>query len=392
MTKYLFLVLFFIFSSVITHAQKLTNESEVDHFIKNQLNQKNIAGAVVLVSHNGETIMHSAYGHQDLDDNIAMDTSSIFRIYSMTKPVTSLAAMMLIERDSIALDDPIGMYLPELKNLMVLKGKGLVKSKSKITVRDLLRHTSGFAYGIGLGNSKVDKLYNKNHPLFVRNNKQMVQRLSELPLQSNPGEKYNYSISVDVLGCIIERVSGMRLSEFFNENIFEPLEMNDTYFKLPESKVKRFCSYYKKGLKLKESYKSTRYTKDGRQSGGGGLVSTSSDYLKFCTLLLNNGIYNNDTLISSSIIAEMTTNQLPEGEGVYKVNNDVGIGFGLGFMVYMKEWGKQGHLGDYGWSGAGSTHFYISPKEDLIVIIMSQKAPYSNELVSGLKPIIFEGL
>ena len=392
MTKYLFLVLFFIFSSVITHAQKLTNESEVDHFIKNQLNQKNIAGAVVLVSHNGETIMHSAYGHQDLDDNIAMDTSSIFRIYSMTKPVTSLAAMMLIERDSIALDDPIGMYLPELKNLMVLKGKGLVKSKSKITVRDLLRHTSGFAYGIGLGNSKVDKLYNKNHPLFVRNNKQMVQRLSELPLQSNPGEKYNYSISVDVLGCIIERVSGMRLSEFFNENIFEPLEMNDTYFKLPESKVKRFCSYYKKGLKLKESYKSTRYTKDGRQSGGGGLVSTSSDYLKFCTLLLNNGIYNNDTLISSSIIAEMTTNQLPEGEGVYKVNNGVGIGFGLGFMVYMKEWGKQGHLGDYGWSGAGSTHFYISPKEDLIVIIMSQRGPYSNELVSGLKPIIFEGL
>ncbi len=392
MTKYLFLVLFFIFSSVITHAQKLTNESEVDHFIKNQLNQKNIAGAVVLVSHNGETIMHSAYGHQDLDDNIVMNTSSIFRIYSMTKPVTSLAAMMLVERDSIALDDPIEMYLPELKNLMVLKGKGLVKSKSKITVRDLLRHTSGFAYGIGLGNSKVDKLYNKNHPLFVRNNKQMVQRLSELPLQSNPGEKYNYSISVDVLGCIIERVSGMRLSEFFNENIFEPLEMNDTYFKLPESKVKRFCSYYKKGLKLKESYKSTRYTKDGRQSGGGGLVSTSSDYLKFCTLLLNNGIYNNDTLISSSIIAEMTTNQLPEGEGVYKVNNDVGIGFGLGFMVYMKEWGKQGHLGDYGWSGAGSTHFYISPKEDLIVIIMSQKAPYSNELVSGLKPIIFEGL
>ena len=392
MTKYLFLVLFFIFSSVITHAQKLTNESEVDHFIKNQLNQKNIAGAVVLVSHNGETIMHSAYGHQDLDDNIVMNTSSIFRIYSMTKPVTSLAAMMLVERDSIALDDPIEMYLPELKNLMVLAGKGLVKSKSKITVRDLLRHTSGFAYGIGLGNSKVDKLYNKNHPLFVRNNKQMVQRLSELPLQSNPGEKYNYSISVDVLGCIIERVSGMRLSEFFNENIFEPLEMNDTYFKLPESKVKRFCSYYKKGLKLKESYKSTRYTKDGRQSGGGGLVSTSSDYLKFCTLLLDNGIYNNDTLISSSIIAEMTTNQLPEGEGVYKVNNDVGIGFGLGFMVYMKEWGKQGHLGDYGWSGAGSTHFYISPKEDLIVIIMSQKAPYSNELVSGLKPIIFEGL
>jgi CubicO group peptidase (beta-lactamase class C family) len=388
MAKYLIL----IFSIVIAHPQKLTNVSEVDNFINAQIDQKNIAGAVILVSHNGETIMHSAYGHQDLDDNIVMDTSSIFRIYSMTKPVTSLAVMMLVERDSIALDDPIEMYLPELKNLMVLTDKVLVKSKTKITIRDLLMHTSGFAYGIGLGTSEVDKLYDKNHPLFVSNNEQMLQRLSELPLQNKPGEKYNYSISVDVLGCLIERVSGMRLSEFFNKNIFEPLEMKDTYFKLPESKVKRFCSHYEKGLKLKESYKSTRYTKDGRQSGGGGLVSTSSDYLKFCTLLLNNGVYNNDTLISSAIIAEMIANQLPEGEGVYKVNNEVGIGFGLGFMVYMKEWGKQGHQGDYGWNGAGSTHFYISPKEDLIVIIMSQKAPYSNKLVDGLKPIIFEGL
>ena len=139
MTKYLFLV--FLFSIVIPHAQKLTNESKVDTFIKEQLNKKNIAGAVVLVSHNGKTIMHSAYGHQDLDNNKVMNTSSIFRIYSMTKPVTSLAAMMLVERDSIALDDPIEMYIPELKSLMVLEGKELIKSKTKITVRDLLRHT-----------------------------------------------------------------------------------------------------------------------------------------------------------------------------------------------------------------------------------------------------------
>jgi CubicO group peptidase (beta-lactamase class C family) len=392
MIKYIIFVLFFIFSIVRTHAQKLTNESEIDNFIKLQINQKNIAGAVILVSHKGQMIKHSAYGHQDLDDNIVMDTSSIFRIYSMTKPITSLAVMMLVERDSIALDDPIEMYIPELKDLMVLKDKKLVKSKTKITVRDLLRHTSGFAYGLGLGSSKVDKLYDKNHPLFVSNNKEMVQRLSEFPLQSNPGEKYSYSISVDVLGYLIESVSGMRLSEFFNKNIFEPLEMNDTYFKLPESKVKRFCSVYEKGLKLNESYNYSNYIKERIQSGGGGLVSTSADYFKFCTLLLNNGVYKNDTLISSSIIAEMITNQLPEGEGVYKVNNNVGIGFGLGFMVYMKEWGKQGHQGDYGWNGLASTHFYISPKEDLIVIIMSQKSPYSNKLVDKLKPLIFEGL
>lgn len=392
MTRSLLLSLIFISLIVSTQAQKLTNESTADNFITDQVKQKNIAGAVVIISRKGETILHKAYGQQDIEDKVKMDTSSIFRIYSMTKPITSLATMMLVDRDSITLDDPIGMYIPELKNLMVLEKKGLVESENKITVRDLLRHTSGLAYGIGLGTSKVDKLYDENHPLFVRNNDQMVQRLSELPLQNNPGEEYHYSISVDVLGCLIERVSGMSLSEFFKENIFEPLGMNDTHFKLPESKVNRFCSHYEKGLKLKESYKSSRYTKDGRQSGGGGLVSTSSDYLKFCTLLLNKGVYNNDTLISASIITEMTSNQLPAGEGVYKRNNEVGIGFGLGFMVYLKEWGKAGHLGDYGWNGAGSTHFYISPKDELIVIIMSQKAPYSNTLVNGLKPIIYEGL
>jgi CubicO group peptidase (beta-lactamase class C family) len=393
MTKYfLLLPLIFIFSIVCFYGQKLSNESTADNFIKGQINQKNIAGAVVLVSYKGEIIMHKAYGKQDIEDKIKMEKSSIFRIYSMTKPITSLATMILVDRDSISLEDPIEMYIPELKNLMVLEKEGLVKSKTKITIRDLLRHTSGFAYGYGLGTSKVDKLYDKNHPLFVSSNDQMVQKLSELPLQNNPGEKYNYSVSVDVLGCLIERVSGMSLSEFFNKNIFEPLKMNDTHFKLPGSKVKRFCSYYEKNLKLKESYKSSRYVKDGRQSGGGGLVSTSSDYLKFCALLLNNGIYNNDTLISSSIISEMTSNQLPAGEGIYKSDNDVAIGFGLGFMVYMKEWGKAGHKGDYGWNGIGSTHFYVSPNDDLIVIIMSQKAPYSNTLVNGLKPIIYEGL
>ena len=392
MTKLFLGAFLFLFPFVSINAQQLKNELMVDEFIQNQISQKNIAGAVVLVSHKGKSLMHSAYGYQDIEDNILMDTSSIFRIYSMTKPITSLATMLLVDRDSIELDDPIEMYIPELKNLMVLEKKRQVKSKGKITVRDLLRHTSGFAYGFGLGTSKVDKLYNQNHPLFVGNTNEMIQRLSKFPLQSNPGTKYNYSLSVDVLGCLIERVSGKSLSEFLKVNIFDPLGMSDTHFKLPKSKTGRFCSYYENNLKLKESYKSTDYLKERMQSGGGGLVSTSSDYLKFCKLLFNDGIFNNDTLISSDLIVEMKKNQLPEGEGVYKNNNEVLIGFGLGFMVNMKEWGNQGHQGDYGWNGIGSTHFYISPKDDLIVIIMSQKAPYSNKLVHGLKPIIFEGL
>jgi CubicO group peptidase (beta-lactamase class C family) len=392
MIKSFLLPFVFILSFINTSAQALKNESAVDDFIKEQLNQKNIAGAVVLVAHKGNNILHRAYGYQDIDNKMVMDTSSIFRIHSMTKPITSLATMILVDRNSINLDDPIEKYIPELKNLMVLKGKKLVKSTGKITIKDLLRHTSGFAYGAGLGNSKVDKLYDEKHPLFVSNSDQMIQRLSELPLQNNPGKKYNYSLSADVLGCIIERVSGLSLVAFFKKNIFEPLAMDDTHFKLPQSKISRFCSYYEHNLKLKESYKSTDYLKDRMQQGGGGLISTSSDYLKFCKLILNKGIHNNDTLISSSLIAQMTSNQLPKGEGVYKLNDEIGIGFGLGFMVFMKEWGNQGHKGDYGWNGIGGTHFYVSPKDELIVIIMSQKSPYSNKLVDGLKPIIFEGL
>ena len=392
MTKHFICLLIFFFIFTVTHAQKLSNESAVDSFIKKQIKQKKIAGAVVLISHKGKTLLHNSYGHQDIDDQLLMDSSSIFRIYSMTKPITSLATMMLVDRDSIRLDDPVEIYLPELKNLKVLKNGKTIKSKSKITVRDLLRHTSGFAYGFGLGLSKVDKMYNDNHPLDSKNNNELLQKLSKLPLKSNPGGKFNYSISVDVLGCLIERVSGMSLFDFFKQNILEPLNMNDTHFKLPKSKIDRFCSYYKKGLRLKEHYKKTRYLNDGIQSGGGGLVSTSSDYLKFCKLLTNKGIYNKDTLISPIIIKEMTKNQLPSGEGVFKIGKTIGIGFGLGFMVYMKEWGVKGHKGEYGWSGIGGTHFYISPKDDLIVIIMSQKAPFSNLLVNGLKPIIYKGL
>ena len=168
--------------------------------------------------------------------------------------------------------------------------------------------------------------------------------------------------------------------------------MTDTDFILPESKVERFCSYYEKNLKLKQSYKNSTYTNKRMESGGGGLISTSSDYVKFCHLILNNGILNGDTIINPKLVAEMSKNQLPKGEGVYKNKNGIGIGFGLGFSVYMKEWGKQGHPGDLSWSGIGSTHFYISPKEDLVIIIMSQRAPFSDKLLNTLKPLILGGI
>ena len=372
------------------NAQELKFTASVDSYIMNQIEQKKIAGAVVLVSQDDKYIMHKSYGYQDIEDNIPMDTSSIFRIYSMTKPLTSLSIMMLVDRGKISLEDSIVSYLPELKDLKVLEGKSESKLNREITIRDLLRHTSGFVYGFGLGSSKVDKLYNKNHPLLVSNGNEMINRLAKLPLVCSPGTEYHYSISTDILGVIIERVSKMKLSEFMTKNIFGPLKMKDTYFKLPEFKKGRFCSIYGIMLMLKESYKLTEFLNDRMESGGGGLVSTSSDYLKFCSLMLNEGIYNSDTLISPFLIEEMTKNQLPSGEGVYKIDEEVAIGFGLGFSINLQELGQYGHKGDFGWSGIGGTHFVISPNENLVVIIMTQKQPFSTKIKDELISIIYQ--
>lgn len=385
-------LLILIFGSVISFGQTLENQKQIDDYIQSQIKAKEISGAVVMVTQHQKTILHQSYGLQDVEDKIKMDTASIFRIYSMTKPITSLAAMILVDRGEINLDDNIVKYFPEFKDIKVLQNKKMVRLKNKITVRDLLRHTSGFGYGYSLGDDPVDKMYNKNHPLSVATFEQMINRLATYPLNSQPGTKYKYSLSVDVLGCLISRVSKMSLGEFFKANLFKSLNMNDTDFMLSESKVERFCSYYEKNLKLKESYKKSTYRNKHMESGGGGLISTSADYMKFCHLILNEGIVNGDTIISPYLIAEMSKNQLPEGEAIYKNKNGVGIGFGLGFSVYMKEWGKHGHPGDLSWSGIGSTHFYISPKEDLAIVIMSQHAPFSDKLLSKLKPLILDGI
>lgn len=385
--------IFLCFNCLLSFSQEFKNSEQIDQIVNARITNQKISGAVILVQYKGKTIHHKAYGKQDIQDNIAMDTSSIFRIYSMTKPITSLSAMILVDRGLISLEDPIEKYLHELKDVKVLQKGKLISPISKITIRDLLRHTAGFAYGFGLGASKVDFQYNKDHPLISSDYDEMIKKLSTYPIKNHPGEKYSYSLSVDVLGAIIERVSNKSLYEFMKENIFLPLDMRDTHFKLPKEKTTRFTSIYGPNLKVKDSYKNSKYRLPNRlESGGGGLISTSSDYLKFACLILNKGIHNGDTLVSPKLILEMTKNQLPDGEGVFKLGGDVAIGFGLGFSVYLKEWGYNGHKGDFGWSGIGNTHFYCSPKEDLVVIIMSQRMPISQKLVKELKPVIYKGL
>ena len=214
----------------------------------------------------------------------------------------------------------------------------------------------------------------------------MTKKLSAYPLLFQPGTKWHYSISTDVLGDLVERVSGMSLSAFFEQKIIGPLGMNDTSFSVPIEKIDRFSSSYGSKNKIHESYSKSHFLSENRiQSGGGGLVSTASDYMKFCRMLLGKGKLGEVRILSEQSVLEMTKNQLPKSVRAYDV-----FGFGLGFLIQLHNWGNHGHVGEYGWDGAASTHFWISPRDELIVILLSQRQPYSDQLKNAIKPIVYQ--
>jgi CubicO group peptidase (beta-lactamase class C family) len=360
---------------------------DVSQAVQQLIDKKKIAGAVVLVSHKEKVIHFGAQGLKDVEEKSPLKKDDIFRFYSMTKPITSVAALMLYEEGKLDLDAPVALYLPEFENVKVLKGKKQVPLQHPLTVRHLFTHTAGLTYGF-FSKTPVDKLYNNDHPIFSKDNQEMVAKLSEHPLLFHPGDKWHYSMATDVLGHIVERVSGESLGEFLAKRIFEPLNMVDTAFHISEAKLPRFSSSYGPKLKLYERYNESYLQEQNRiQSGGGGLVSTAQDYLNFCQMLLNGGEFQGKRLLKKSTVEEMTKNQLPDGVLAYGV-----FGFGLGVQVQLQNWGNKAHKGEYGWNGAASTHFWISPQDDLIVIALSQRQPYSNELKKALKPVIYSAI
>lgn len=362
--------------------------SVVQKYIDEAIKKRRCAGMVVYVRKGDQTVHFSADGYQDIKEKLPMQQQSIFRIYSMTKPITTVAAMQLAEQNLIQLDDPIHQYIPELKNLKVIDDNPS-NDAGPISIRDLMRHTAGFSYGF-FSQTKVDKLYLKNHPLYTSNNQDFIDKVAQLPLLHAPGKKYHYSIATDILGVLIERVSQKSLDDYFKENILTPLNMKDTDFFIPSDKIDRFCSSYKPDLSLKESYKQNYFVENQqyvRESGGGGLVSTAADYMAFCMMLKNGGIYKGQRILQQESIESMTKNQLIDDDVAYK-----GIGFGLGFSVQLEEWGVYGHRGDYAWSGAASTYFFVSPKEDLAVVILTQIQPFTNQFMKELKPLILKAV
>ncbi|MBT6724421.1 MAG: beta-lactamase family protein [Planctomycetaceae bacterium] len=367
-------------------------------------NQK-LAGAVVLVARKGEIIFTGSFGWADIANDKSMQTETAFRIYSMTKPITSIAVLILEERNLLDLDDPVSQYIPAFKNLNVYAGSDgndnfiLEDMAREITIRDLLRHTSGLTYDF-LDTSPVGKMYEEQQVATSDNLEAMVDKLKTIPLTSQPGEKFTYGVSTDVLGFLVEKVSGMSFPDFLHQEIFVPLTMTETAFQLPESAKSRFAKVYdSEGEQIVEA-KDPRIVGEFLSqptmfSGGGGLISTAKDYLKFCEMLRGKGKFEGKRIVSGKTIKAMTQNQLPAAAYPISImGKQEGVGFGLGVSVVTEitEFSDTARVGEYGWDGIASTHFWISPKDDLIVIALSQNMPFSHQLRDVLRPIVYKAL
>jgi CubicO group peptidase (beta-lactamase class C family) len=362
--------------------------------VQAMLDKKETAGVVIAVVRNGKMADLEPFGLMDIEAAKPMQNDAIFRIYSMSKPITSVAAMILCEEGRFQLDEPVSKYLPELTGLRVHTGKGVetVEAKREITIRDLLRHTSGFTYGF-FGNSPVDKLYKDNKVLDPNDSlADLVAKLGKLPLAYQPGTYFNYSVSTDVLGRLVEVVSGKPLDQFFQERIFGPLDMKDTGFFVPDEKLSRFTACYgpgeKGGLKVSDAPANSKYRKSPKLlSGGGGLVSTARDYCRFCEMMLEGGQLGGTRLLREDTVQQMTANQLPKEAMPINLGGAPrpGVGFGLGFSVVTGS-------GEYGWGGAASTHFWIAPKQKLAVVALQQYMPFHQRLEFAIKPIIYQAI
>ncbi len=369
------------------------------------VDDEKVAGAITIVARNGKVVFFEAVGSANIDSGKPMKRDTIVRIYSMAKPITSVAVMTLVEDGQLALDDPVAKHLPEFEDVKVFAGVDggelqLAEPERAMTIRDLLRHTSGLTYGF-FGNTAVDQRYRQADVLSNRGTlADMVTKLGNLPLLYQPGNRFHYSVSTDVLGRVVEVVSGKDFDEFLQERILRPLDMKDTGFFVPESKIDRFAANHSRkltaGLRVADAPLSSRYRHKPRLlSGGGGLVSTARDYMRFCQMLLNKGELDGHRLLRQESVEAMTRNQLPDQ--AYPINlggKRHGVGFGLGFsaVVEKTDYSKRSHVGEYGWGGAASTHFWISPQDDLAVVVLTQLQPFSFQLEHAVKPLIYDAI
>jgi CubicO group peptidase (beta-lactamase class C family) len=368
-------------------------------------------GAIGLVIHNGKVVYHKAIGYDDLDTKSPLQKDAIYRIASQTKAITSVAIMILYEEGKLLLDDPVSKYIPSFKNQTVLdkfnaadSSYTTVPAKKEITIRELLTHTSGLGYA-QIGSREANAIYAKNNitaGIGAEDESLLsaMTRLGKLPLMHQPGEKWTYGLNTDLLGCLVEVISGMSLSDFFRTRIFEPIGMKDTYFTIPPAKGKRLVSIYREeaGHLVKEGrtllgsrgawqdypLKPTTY-----YSGGAGLSSTIYDYGIFLQMLLNNGQYNGKRILSRNSVRLMTTDQLV---GQPSRGDD---GFGLGFSIVSEKTSGRtmAQVGTYSWGGAFSTSYWVDPKEKIVLLFYRQLVGSTHgDVVEKFRTLVYQAL
>src|ERR1700734_3537987 len=360
-----------------------------------------LPGLLTMVYRRGVLAHTGMSGSMDLERDKPMRDDAIFRIYSMSKPITAVALMMLVEEGLIGLDDDVATHIPSWKNLGVyatgLPGLVAVGEPSfgtppvvrPMKVVDLVTHTSGLTYGF-MNRTSVDRAYRRAHiaePGAEGGLDAMTGHLSKLPLEYSPGTGWNYSVSIDVMGYLVQKLSGMSFGEFLRTRLFEPLGMRDTAFWCPEEKIGRFASCYQPkeggGLQLQDDAgKSTYAAPPSLESGGGGLVSTAHDYLRFCRMMLHGGTLDGVQILSPKTVALFSLNYLPDGRevadlafpGMFSESGYAGVGFslGCGVNVDVAKTRLPGSLGEYFWGGAAATAFWIDPHEELTVVFLTQ--------------------
>lgn len=397
-----------------------TRLQRVGQWLDEQVSSQRLAGASVLIGRRGSLAYHACSGHADVASSKPFQTDTIARIYSMTKPITAVAAMMLYERGCFQLDHPVAKYLPEFAETPVWRGgsepiEATEPQATPMLVKHLFSHTSGLTYGF-MQATPVDAAYRAAGVEFAVGEvslQEQVAKLAQIPLLCQPGTQWNYSVATDVLGRLVEVWSGLSLRDFFQKEILQPLSMVDTDFTVDATKQSRFASLYvpptggsmsgvgrkqadiaapgndaeKAGIILQESGSESRYLQPvTMHSGGGGLTGTIGDYGRFCQMLLNGGALDGVRLLSPITVNFMRTNQLPNnndmaamGQPVWSETSYDGIGFGLGVAVVLDP-PKASIItspGEFHWGGAASTFFWIDPCEDLFVVFFTQLVPSS---------------
>jgi CubicO group peptidase (beta-lactamase class C family) len=368
------------------------------------IDRSELAGCLTAIMRRRQVAYFKCTGMADIQKGLPVQPDTLFRIYSMTKPITSAAVLMLFEEGRLRLSDPISAYIPAFKREMQVAvqpdlGEAFASACRPITIRDLLTHTAGLSYGF-VEESYLDHLYREQvWALLDRKTDtpaaELIEAIARLPLAHQPGSAFRYSLATDVLGHLVSLVAGMPFLGFLQDRIFDPLGMVDTFFCIPENKQSRLAEVYNPakngGLERVEPPSEFAFTNPcAFQSGGGGLVSTAADYLRFASMLLNCGELEGKRLLSPKTVELMTSNHLPPGVHPF---DEAGYGFGLGVNVVLNVAATQnlGSIGRYGWSGAASTNFWIDPQEQLIGLFLTQRLE-STTAVDDFRNLVYQAI